>query len=377
MQMTWDKCDDENRYVNIPKQVMSILTMFIAMRNRIFEQKDLGRSPDWFLDEDSHLFLNLNGNKYNKIILNELNGILLREGILPEGTNVTPYNYRRYFCTYMNYHSDPNVQKHALRQAGHGGKAKNNPEIFEQNYDLNQAKNAEYIQTTINKELKNENLIFNEEESSIIEDDRKKLKDNMKAKSDTRKERNCEEFEDLLGASNPVGVKLKERFSRAADIIDSNWKMKEDETFRGYKTRLLKIILEDSDAGQETRDAILKMYRGNGVWSLRHSINLKKNKVSQEKSGHQGLREILFYISQWDKNKTLLPIETRVNMFKNFVSKNFEFQTQKTCISFEEFCSKLKMYSKPDLRLFVDFISSKDSNFLISTKDFVYCSFKI
>ena len=196
---------------------MKMLVMFVALRNRMREKKPTfqdKKEPGWHLDKNSFVFISPNGNKYSKIILRHLNNIMLQAGVIPEGTKINPYSFRNFFTTHMNYHQDPRVAKHALRQAGHGGSKKDDEKTFLNNYDRNQADNAKYIQTVINAELQNDNLEIVLKESELIEEDRQKLKKDMQMKIADQTNNTCDLYGDLLGPNNPVGAKVQTKRSK-------------------------------------------------------------------------------------------------------------------------------------------------------------------
>ena len=377
----WDKTDDENRHINIREKDMSLLTMFIEMRNRLRESKEplvAGESMKWYLDVDCHLFLSPNGKPYTKIVLNHLNKIMLKDGVIPEGTKLTPYNYRRHFTTRLNYHEDARVAKHALRQAGHGGKKKDDASIFTNYYDLNQADNSRYIQAKINQELENENLELLAGESKAIENDRRRIKMDLIKINEEASDRQTEEFGDLLGPNNPVGSKVKKMFNKAAAEIDPKWKLQGDETFKTYKRRLLKIVLDESENGEVLRNLIVKMYQGNGVWSLRHSIDLKKKKkIDVSMCGHQGLNETLNYISQWEKNHPKVELSERIEMFSRFLSSNYKLLPQYNIYELADFKMKLPMYSGEDLLVFLKEITAQKSELLFMVDETVYTKYAL
>ena len=75
--------------------------------------------------------------------------------------------------------------------------------------------------------------------------------------------------DELLSCNNPVGRKVKIKFNDAAIAIDPNWHPKQMENFKEFKVRLLKTILDNSTEGELLRNLVVRMYKGNGCWSLR------------------------------------------------------------------------------------------------------------
>ena len=95
--ITWDKTVDLGRYIHVEESLYIALKMFVLLRNVFFSHKPIPdgyENENWFLEKESPIFLTLNGNPFEKIVLKKLNEISKRDGIISEDTNLTPYDFR-------------------------------------------------------------------------------------------------------------------------------------------------------------------------------------------------------------------------------------------------------------------------------------------
>ena len=245
--INWDKIEETNRYISFDIDLFSSILKFIPVRNRYCSSlKDPKGSsdPDWYLNGDIALFLNKRGKPYEKIELKLLNDVSRGNSILPSEDKIRPYDMRRNFCTHLHHHKDQKMRDGALSAAGHGGRYKSDVGIFNEFYDTEKAESAHYVQSKLNKELNIETKIISKEAfsemNSGLDGLKKKIVGKKQKENAQRKEQGGEE---LLSATNPIGKRVKSKFSENASKIDLNWKPYSSENFKSYKSRLLNIIL--------------------------------------------------------------------------------------------------------------------------------------
>ena len=373
--INWDKVEDINRYIYLDKDLLLRLLMFIQVRNRYFStMKDPSGSnePEWYLNEDLPVLLNSKGRPHEKIELKEMNTVSKEDMIIPENEKITAYDCRRDFTTHLHYHEDEKMGEGALSAAGHGGKHKSDVGIFNDFYDNNQAKSATYVQTKLNQELNIPNAEISEEMTTEINSGMNSLKKKMLDKREEKRDnRRNESGEELLSASNPVGKRVKRKFNENVTKIDPNWKAFGWEDFKLYKSRLLNIILHDSEEGNNLCQLVVNMYKGNSRWSLRRSLNKKKlTKMSSV------LSEILKYIFRWNKPIHLdVPEKKSANYFKSVVKAEVVIPAGETKISFEDFFSQVKLrFTCQETQQFLIDQTKDDPNFLIFSGEMIFCS---
>ena len=137
----WDKIFDLNRFIHLDNELFCWILMYIELRNRYFSSKPCphedSNDPNWYLKKKSTLFLTINGNPHLKIVLKKLNYISFRDKIINE-QNLQPYDFRKHYGTFLNYHEDPQVRRAANNAMGHGGRSKDSNSTFNSFYNLNQ-----------------------------------------------------------------------------------------------------------------------------------------------------------------------------------------------------------------------------------------------
>ena len=328
------KTFDENGKF-IQQNHLSLLSMFVVLRNRLRETKEPpknGNSSKWYLEKNCPLFISPSGQIYSKVILNPLNKVLLSDGVIPEEIKITPNIYRRYLSKHISRAEDDGLC--------HG---------------LNTTDESNHSQPEQARELKNVNWKLLEGEI---------YKNKVGSTYAEFRQR-----DDKVGPSDPVTSKVKEMFDESAAVIDKKWKLQAYETIRAHKSRLLKIVLHESVNGIVLRKLLTRMYQGNEVWSVRHSVSLKKNKGKSDV--HEGLNETLKCISGWED------LSLRTEMFISYLSCNYELLSDFKVMKLEDFKLKLSKYSDVDLDMFLKEVTSKKSSVLFLVDGKVYSKYAI